>query len=61
MQPVQPKGRKECGASQFFHMDGHRIGAAKGLAPHARFGGLLFACDLPDLSPRVAVQACPTP
>ena len=47
MQPVQPKGRKECGASQFFHMDGHRIGAAKGLAPHARFGGLLFACDLP--------------
>ena len=38
-------------ASQFFHMAGHRIEAAKGLAPHARFGGLLFAWNLPPTTP----------
>ena len=44
--PRGRKGRMEQDASQFFHMVGHRIEAAKGLAPHARFGGLLFARNL---------------
>ncbi|WP_307988147.1 hypothetical protein, partial [uncultured Pseudomonas sp.] len=44
---MRPKDREHAGASQFFHIAGHRIEAAKGLAPHARFGGLLFARDLP--------------
>ena len=43
--------RNELRASQFFHIAGHRIEAAKGLAPHARFGGLLFARDLPPSLP----------
>ncbi len=46
---LRPAGPKRTGgedASQIFHMVGHRIEAAKGLAPHARFGGLLFARDL---------------
>jgi hypothetical protein len=33
-------------SSRFFHKHFYRMKAAKGLAPHARFGGLLYACDL---------------
>ena len=43
---MRPKEAQQGQASQIFHIEGHRIEAAKGLAPHARFGGLLFACNL---------------
>jgi hypothetical protein len=37
------EGRK---SSHFFHTRFYTMNTAKGLAPHARFGGLLYACDL---------------
>ena len=43
-------GGKEELNSHFFHTHSHRMKTAKGLAPHARFGGLLFACDLLKLA-----------
>ena len=43
--------------SQIFHTNGHRMEAAKGLAPHARFGGLLFACDLSKPTAFMAIHA----